>query len=512
MSAIGDIDIERVASIGWVALPGLYEPSAWQREFHSCKVDYLLGAGAAGPGKTQTLLFDPMAQIAVEHHRCRSGWMRWGQSTGKALHLRRELVRLEETIGRARRFFPTIDPQVAMREEHGRFTCTFASGFKYIFGGCKDVTDWAQYTTSEYTGIYYDEVIEFEKEQFDQINKRLRSTDPILGRMLRRCAATNPAPGWVRDFFVDPAPEGRVVRKIRFADDDGTIYYRTRMFLPATIDDNPNKEFVRQYKRELRDSPPHIVQALLYGNWFFQAGAFFAEEWNPNFHVMSEFRTPPEWSYFRSMDWGYKTAGVVHWWVVTPDQDMICIEELYFRKLTAGEVADKIRIIEMKLGLWKGGDRGRSTITGPADTQLWEERGSTAPSKAEEMAQKGVYWTKADKKSRQNNAERLLARLKDQSGEYPGIGFFPRCRMAIQQIPTIKVDPDDSSVPLKGGEDHAYDSVSYACASRTKTNVQAGARRVAARSRDRDDRDDDEKDRYADNESPRKSRWGYGYG
>ena len=47
------------------------------------------------------------------------------------------------------------------------------------------------------------------------------------------------------------------------------------------------------------------------------------------------------------------------------------------------------------------------------DTQLWEERGDSAKRKVDVFNDAGVPWVHADKKSRRDNAERLLKRLKD---------------------------------------------------------------------------------------------------
>ena len=86
---------------------------------------------------------------------------------------------------------------------------------------------------------------------------------------------------------------------------------------------------------------------------------------------------------------------------------------------------------------WSNGRK--SKLTGPADTQLWEQRGDTGKTKAQAMADKGVYWTKADKRSRLRNAELLTARLKDHDGgtTTPGIVFFDTCQEITKLIPAI---------------------------------------------------------------------------
>lgn len=488
----------------------LYTPSRWGEVFHTLDLEEALGAGAAGPGKTLVLLMDPLPQIMLEHERCRDPdhpyKMFWGQSTGWALHLRRTLRMLEQTIARSHRIFPGIDP--GAKYDSQKTTWRFTSGYHYQFGHCKDPNSWEDYFSNEYTHIGFDELVQFEEEQYDQISTRCRSSDPILRKMLKVRAMSNPLmrrdasdsfsvrnPQWVRQRFVDPAPEGRVILKRRLERADGTIEWRRWIYLPATLYDNPNKEFVRDYEATLLNAKPHIRQALLYGNWYITAGSFYAEEWNARLHICDPFNIPDDWPRFRSMDWGYKRPGCVHWWAMDEDDNLYCEREYTFQGKTATEVAKRIREIERDARLWKS---GRSLITGPADTQLWEQRGESAMSKADEFARVGVGWISADKRSRQRNAERVLERLKDhQAGSTtPGLVFFRNCRQAIKTLPAIQADPTDPECPQDGGDDHWHDSICYASA------YASHGRRGIGRA-ERSDEDDDVSNR-------RVGRYGYG--
>jgi len=450
----------------------LYTASDWGNEFHSSTVDELLGAGAAGPGKTLVLLMDVVPQIISEHNRCldpkHPNRQRWGDSTGWALSLRREFPTLEETIARSERIFPRIDPDA--KYDRQRHMWQFRSGYKFQFGHCQRENDWEKYYSSQFTHIAFDEARQFTREQYDQISTRLRSSDPVLRPMLKVRLASNPGtcldeknPNWLREYFVDEAPEGRVVLKRKVKRRSGENFVRTRMYLPATLYDNPDKEFVASYEEKLLSSPAHIRQALLYGNWYATVGSFFGDDWIEAIHVVEPFKIPNDWPRFRAMDWGYKTNGTIGWFALDEDDNLYCEREFSFKEMNATEVAKRVKEIEIELGLWKG---GRSKITGPADTQLWEERGESGKSKAEEFAAQGVMWRRADKRSRARNAERLLARLKDHRGQTtrPGIMFFRNCKKCITTIPTIGVDPGDSEAPKKGGEDHWLDMVMYACA------------------------------------------------
>lgn len=498
-----------------------YLPSRWAEVYHALDTEEALGAGAAGPGKTSVLLRDPIPQIQVEHTRCMNKrhphHLEWGRSTGWALHLRRTVKRLEQTIQRAHRLFPTIDSQVRWDEQKNTFT--FSSGYKFQFGHCKDPNSWMDYYGNEYSHIAFDELVEFDEEQYDQIKSRKRSADPVLSMMLKVRAMSNPVtrrdaadgfflkdPQWVRRYFVDPAPEGKTILKQKVRLDDGTIVERRRIYLPAKLSDNPNKSFVLQYEAELQAQKPHIRAALLRGDWYATPDSFYGEWWDRRIHVCDPFNIPSDWPKFRSMDWGFKAPGCVLWWAMDPDGNLICTKEYTFQGKNADEVAKEIRAIETAMGLWQG---KRSRIFGPADTQLWEERGDSGMTKAASMARLGVLWHRAQKSARagsgrQGNAEKLIGRLKDHKNKTttPGIVFFKSCRNCIRTIPGIQTDQRDTELPLDGGEDHWHDAVLYACAHASK-----GRAGLATIKRKADKFDDDEEDRPI-----KENRGRYGYG
>lgn len=469
-----------------------YTPSPWGTLFHNLPYDEVLGAGSAGPGKTWTLLADPYPQIRAEHDRCEQKDhpfpLDWGHSKGWALHLRRTLPMLKQSIIRTQRMFPQIDPQAKWQADEN--TWIFSSGYRFQFGHCKDAGSWITYIGNEYTHIGYDELIQFDEEQYSQINTRLRTDDPVLSQMLKIRAMSNPAmemeaqdsfalvdPHWVRNYFVVPAPAGKVELKYEYDLPDGGRGVRTRMYLPATIHDNPNKAFVAQYIKNLAAKPRHIREALLSGNWFYTVGSYYGERWNERIHTCAPFRIPEDWPIFRSMDWGFKHYGCIHWWTLGEDDNLYCIRELMFLGKKDVEVAKMVRQSEEGMGLWRD---GRSSISGPADTQLWEQRGATGRSMGATFLAMGVHWAKADKgKSRQRNAELLLGRLDDHRDgtTTPGIVFFRTCVNAIRTIPMILTDKNKTWLPMDGGDDHAHDSTLYACAYAARGRGRIGAPR-----------------------------------
>lgn len=443
-----------------LAAAPVYDPSPIQREFHACQANIILLGGAAGIGKSLALTWDPwQTQIVYEHGRWERGDIR--ESLGWALHIRREIPRLEQTIARAIRLFPLIDPGV--RYDSQKHIFTWSCGYRQQFGHIAHDADMTNYLSNEYTHIAWDELAEFDNmEVFDFVNSRLRTADPELQKRLRIVAASNPTGNWVRDFFVAPCKEGRALLRKRVILDDGTEVSRTRIFIPGTLKDNPDPGFRRAYEEELQDKPAHIRRALLYGDWWVVAGAFFADEFTPD-HVVAPFRIPGGWNRFRSMDWGFKSKGAVLWWAVNKDGDMVCYRELTFQKMDAGQLARRIRDIEEANGEWDA-NGNCSRLSGPADTQIWEQRGTIGPTIAEEMSQVGVWWEKATK-NRHASVQQFLKRLHDRSGEgrVPAIRFFENCKDTVRTVPAIGTDPKDDELPVDGGDDHWLDAVLYAC-------------------------------------------------
>jgi hypothetical protein len=125
---------------------------------------FLIGSAGIPTHNSLTLLMDPLDQIAVEHERCRRGEIRWGHSTGKAIHFRREYPRLEETIDRSKRIYPDIDPKAKYDEtDH---TWVFSSGYKLKFAHLKDSDSFHNYRSSQFTWLGFDELREFERDQY----------------------------------------------------------------------------------------------------------------------------------------------------------------------------------------------------------------------------------------------------------------------------------------------------------------------------------------------------------
>ena len=384
--------------------------------------------------------------------------------------------------------FKKFDPNADYSRE--RHSWTFSSGYKFTFGHCREKDSHQDYLSKQYTHLSLDEGYQFEEYQLDELDARVRSADPVLMLLLRTRIMSNPAPGWLKTRFVDPEPKGNVIHRQKFLDPEkGTHSYRTRLFLPARLDDNPDKGFVAQYKLRLLSKPSHMRARYLYGDWNSVEGGYFEDDYNPGVHIIEPFKIPRDWPKFRSMDWGYKAFGVVGWFAMDPDGNLYLFYEFNFRLMRDIEVAKRIIEIETRFGFWNKRER-KSRLTGVADTQLWEERGDSGKSKAAVFAAEGVYWQPADKASIARNCERITERLRDyDKNKPPGLMIFNNCRKTAEMLASIGVDENDSTVPDKKSPlKHWLDSMAYACA---RASRGAGSIAMDAHEFDRVENDND---------------------
>lgn len=496
----------------------IYTPSPWSVRFHRTTQDEVLGGGSAGPGKSLTLLWDPLVtQAVVEHARmtgkfldqfdpwladlCRRYPIRQGESEGHALHLRRSMPMLLENIDRSERMFKKFDPYADYSKE--RHCWTFSSGYKLTFGHCREKNSHQDYLSKQYTHLGFDEAYQFEEFQYEELDGRVRSADPVLSKLLRTRAMSNPAPNWLKKRFVTPHREGGMTLEVPCTDPEtGDNYITTRLFLPAKLDDNPDKEFVKRYKIKLLSKPAHMRARYLYGDWDSVEGGFFEDDWNPIVHVIEPFKIPRDWPKFRVMDWGYKTQGVVGWFALDPDENLYQFYEFNFRLMRDIEVARRIIDIEKQFGFWNKREN-KSRLTGVADTQLWEERGDSGKSKAAVMAAEGIYWQPADKASIMRNAERIVERLRDYGRDRPpGLMVFSNCRKSQEMFASIPVDEKDSTVPDEASEyKHWFDIHAYAAA-----RASRGRRSIVMEMHEFDVANDNGDDEAL----PRASGFGYG--
>lgn len=372
----------------------------------------------------------------------------------------------------------------------------------------------------------FDEATTFTEEQFDQIDTRVRSADPVLSQMLYVRLGTNPVgPGleWVRRRFVEVAkPNTPVIVRIKTPiTENGQTRYETverqQIFIPARLGDNPSIN-QKEYAATLTGKSAATRRALLEGDWYANTeGAWVGDDWDQDIHICEPFKIPTGWPKSRCGDYGYSWPGLasIQWVATDTDGNGVVYRSLTTSRQNAEMLAYRIKEIEMDAGEWDI-DRGCSKLRGPLDSSCWSQTGAIGPTIAESFFNVGVIWDKCDK-NREAAAEQMRQRLvrrtahptlKDENGkpEYciPGIRWFSTCYSyvlnprgnrvktgPIVTIPVLPADENQPDVPDTKANDHDYDGISYWCLSRPLTADNANVHPDELRERRKKQRESD---------------------
>ena len=431
-----------------------------QTDFLAASEREVLFGGAAGGGKTFSLISDPMRYFANPNFN--------------GLILRRTNDELREIVWKTQELYPKAFKGARWAEKKSQWT--FPSGAKLWLTYLERDQDVLRYQGQAFSYIAFDELTQYPTDfAWNYMRSRLRTTDPTLPIYMR--ATTNPGGighGWVKRTFIDPAPANTkfVAKDIETGEDlvypdshekaGEPLFYRR--FIPAKLSDNPYLMEGGQYEANLLSLPEMQRRQLLEGDWSVADGAAFPE-FRQKYHVIEPYDIPTDWVRFRSCDYGYASYSAVHWFAIDPSYEtLICYRELYLTKHTGRDLARAILEAE-------GSEKMQY---GVLDSSCWHKRGQMGPSIAEEMIAEGCRWRPSDRTNgaRVAGKNRLHEVLKvDEDTEKAGIQFFNTCRQVIADLPIIPSDP-------KGGDDidartsqqrHTYDSIRYAVMSRPRS-------------------------------------------
>ena len=296
-------------------MPTVWEPTPRQAEFLSLPDSVFEGlyGGAAGGGKTDTLLYLPLARQFYNHPRF------------KGLLLRRTFPELDrEMIPRSRDFYSQAG--ATYKDQKKRWE--WPHGSMLQFGHCENESDVKNYDTSEYNYLAFDELTSFTEYQYLYLSmSRVRSATADLPAIVR--SGTNPggvSHNFCRTRFVAPAREGGVIlreqRKI-----NGVLTEIKRIFIPSKVTDN---KYILQndpnYINRLHQLPEAERAAKLYGDWWIFSGQVF-DEWRISplsdepanaCHVIPEFRIPQYWPRILAIDWGFSAMTCAGWYAINP--------------------------------------------------------------------------------------------------------------------------------------------------------------------------------------------------
>lgn len=223
-----------------------HAPTPKQQEFIKLQILEAFYGGAAGGGKSDALLMAALEYVHVPGYA--------------ALLLRKTYADLSlpgAIMSRAHEWLYGTDA----KWDDKRKTYVFPSGATLTFGYLDNERDHYRYQGAEFQFVGFDELTQFPEEQYLYLFSRLRRLSGS-NVPLRMRSASNPGGvghEWVRSRFV--------------LNVDGT-----RVFVPATIRDNPHLD-QDEYIASLQNLDPVTLAQLMNGDWdvLGSGGKFFRE-------------------------------------------------------------------------------------------------------------------------------------------------------------------------------------------------------------------------------------------
>ena len=417
-----------------------------------------LYGGAAGGGKSDAALMLPLYWVHVPCF--------------KALILRKTYPELAELIDRSRSCYQAAFPKAKYHVQEHRWT--FASGASVFFGSMHTPEDREKYRGRQFDLIVFDELTHFTWEEYSFMFSRNRPSGP--GTFVGIRATTNPGGighGWVKDRFITAAPPmTTITEEAEIILPEGGVQKipRTRIFVPATVHDNPTLlANDPTYIANLAMLPPAERDAQLYGSWDSFSGQVFREwrndprhyEDQAGTHVVAPFDTPRHWPVVRGFDWGYARPFSVGWWAFDEEGRAWRVAEYYGVtdrpnegvKMTAAEVAAEISRMEKEHPLLKG-----RNITGVADPSIFD--GSRGESIADTMAKYRVYFDKGEN-ARIPGKMQMHYRMAFGEEGRPMLYVMNTCRHFIRTIPSLVYSERMVEDVDTTQEDHIYDEARY---------------------------------------------------
>lgn len=433
-----------------------------QLSFLSATEDEVLASGGRGSGKSAPLIVDPLRYCNNKNFR--------------ALVIRRTMPELRELIGRAKELYKQAFPGSKWKEQEKLFL--FPSGAKIEFGYCDNEDDVLRYQGQEYQWIGVDEITQFKDETLiEKLLGSLRSTDPSLPNHFR--ATTNPSgPGtsWVKKRFIDQGEDNTritIVNKI-VIDGEEKEYVTTRRWIHSTIFDN--KDLMKQnpqYVAKLASYEENLKKQWLYGSWENIEGLAFNDFANNKKNIVIEpFEIPSNWERIRGADWGFKSPAVCLWLAFDHENNTAYV----YRELAVNDKnwQDTDRWHADKFGQEVVKAESHEYVRyGVLDGSAWSQRGESAPSAADTMIYQGCMWQPADRTPHSRAAQKLLIHsyLKpDEFTKKPKLRIFNTCKALINCLNTLEVDKHNSEDVNTDMDDHAYDALRYALASKPHHN------------------------------------------
>lgn len=434
-----------------------YQPTPKQAAFHASPANEVLFGGAAGGGKTKSLIMDAF-------FRC----LTYPGTT--AVIFRRTYQELEDTdIKEARASYP----KSVADYNAGRHEFKLINGSMILFRHCEHEADKFNYSGIEIQFLYFDELTSFEQGVYDFLKTRLRAKKSLGVTPIVRSASNpgNIGHGWVKKMFVDAGPYMSIQRQEIYSEALHKTKVIKTQYIPALATENPY--ITDDYIFELEQKPEALRNALLNGDWDSFEGQVFTEFVNdPKHyqdrlwtHVIEPFEIPAWWPRYMSFDHGYSKPFSVGWWAIDPQGRAYRYREWYGCKpkqansgimITPRQIAEGIVAREVE----ETEDNIR--IERICDPACFDR--SRGDSVADQMrptdGAPGVYFVPGDN-TRLAGKMQVHERLRFGPDGKPMMYVFTTCKDWLRTVPNLPYSMTKPEDVDTNAEDHAYDETKY---------------------------------------------------
>ena len=183
------------------------------------------------------------------------------------------------------------------------------SGAVFSTGHLMDANAYTQYQGHEYQKMVLEELdqIPYEKHYLELMSSCRSTAEGLKPQIFLTSNPGGKGHAWVKKRFVDPMPPNtRHVTETKLP--DGRTVELDRVFIPATMDDNPtlmekDPEYVARIE-QLKDEYPLKYRAWRYGDWDVFAGQVFSE-FTRRTHVTRRVQPKASFTHYLWMDWGF---------------------------------------------------------------------------------------------------------------------------------------------------------------------------------------------------------------
>jgi len=393
----------------------------------------------------------------------------------RGLVIRKNADDLSDWIDRASRMYSGIGVRIAYRPA----ILTFPSGAIIRTGHLKDDQAYTKYQGHEYHRMLIEELTQIpDEKRYLQLVASCRSTISELKPQV--FLTTNPGGlghHWVKERFVDV---GIPMEPHTTADD------MTRIFIPATIDDNPiliekDPRYVKMLD-SLRSSDEELWKAWRLGSWDTFAGQFF-REFRRDLHTIRAFIPRASVPIHVGMDWGYTASFVCLAMVMIEEktQDGVAFNRvIVFREIDGVEKKPEewARIIEKHIPM----EQVEYIMADPAMFHKVQDGSISIADQFKTVWIDNGYKLKPANNDRLGGAAILHKWLSIAPDGLPYLLISESCENLIKTLPQLIHDEHNVEDVDGGNIDHHYDALRYSLMHLKWIDANVGAASSALKS------------------------------